>query len=266
MNRSELITQIYTKKSFLCVGLDAETAKLPKHFSKNAEGMLSFNKQIIDATREFCVAYKPNTAFYEAMGADGWDVLAETVAYIGKEHFIIADAKRGDIGNTANRYANAFFNQLQADAVTVSPYMGYDSVTPFLEFQNKWAIVLALTSNPGANDFELQKIDNRYLFELVLSKAATWGTLDNLMFVIGATRPEMLKLVRNIVPNHFLLIPGVGAQGGSLEEVCRFGLTKEIGVLINASRSVIYASSNTDFAEAAGKEAESMANAMKKYF
>jgi orotidine-5'-phosphate decarboxylase len=227
--------------------------------------VISFNKAIIDATREYCVAYKPNLAFYEVLGAKGWDILAETVEYIGEEHFTIADAKRGDIGNTSGYYAQTFFDTYGFDSVTVAPYMGKDSVEPFLNHSNKWAIVLALTSNAGAFDFETLSAEGKPLYQHVLEKCSTWGSADNTMYVVGATRAEMLAEVRNVVPNHFLLVPGVGAQGGSLEDVMKFGMNDEVGLLINASRSILYASSSKDFASAAAAEAKQMQRAMAAF-
>ncbi len=224
--------------------------------------MLTFNKAIIDATREHCVAYKPNLAFYEVLGAEGWRILEETIRYMGRDHFIIADAKRGDIGNTSSYYARTFFDTLGCDSVTVAPYMGRDSIEPFLQFQDKWAIVLALTSNPGADDFELREMEGEPAFAQVLRSVSAWGSPDNTMFVVGATRPEQLARVRSIVPRHFLLVPGVGAQGGSLAEVVKYGMNEDVGLLINASRSILYASSGADYAEAAGKEALRMKEEM----
>lgn len=251
MNRTKLIELIRTRKSFLCVGLDTDPAKIPAGVD-----ILSFNKAIIDATRDLCVAYKPNLAFYECLGKQGWEILEETVKYIGEDHFTIADAKRGDIGNTSGYYARTFFDTYNFDSVTVAPYMGRDSVEPFLKTPEKWAIVLALTSNPGADNFELLPSGDGKIFEHVLRKSSQWGSNENTMYVIGATRPEMLTEVRAIVPDHFLLVPGVGAQGGSLSEVCKYGLTKDCGLLINASRSILYASSDpAKFQEAARSEA-----------
>lgn len=224
--------------------------------------MLTFNKAIIDATREHCVAYKPNLAFYEVLGAEGWRILEETIRYMGRDHFIIADAKRGDIGNTSSYYARTFFDTLGCDSVTVAPYMGRDSIEPFLQFQDKWAIVLALTSNPGADDFELREMEGEPAFAQVLRSVSAWGSPENTMFVVGATRPEQLARVRSIVPRHFLLVPGVGAQGGSLAEVVKYGMNEDVGLLINASRSILYASSGADYAEAAGKEALRMKEEM----
>jgi len=257
MTRTELISRIRSRKSFLCVGLDTDPAKLPA-----GADMLTFNKAIIDATREHCVAYKPNLAFYEVLGAEGWRILEETIRYMGRDHFIIADAKRGDIGNTSSYYARTFFDTLGCDSVTVAPYMGRDSIEPFLQFQDKWAIVLALTSNPGADDFELREMEGEPAFAQVLRSVSAWGSPENTMFVVGATRPEQLARVRSIVPRHFLLVPGVGAQGGSLAEVVKYGMNEDVGLLINASRSILYASSGADYAEAAGKEALRMKEEM----
>lgn len=257
MTRTELINRIRSRKSFLCVGLDTDPAKLPA-----GADMLTFNKAIIDATREHCVAYKPNLAFYEVLGAEGWRILEETIRYMGRDHFIIADAKRGDIGNTSSYYARTFFDTLGCDSVTVAPYMGRDSIEPFLQFQDKWAIVLALTSNPGADDFELREMEGEPAFAQVLRSVSAWGSPENTMFVVGATRPEQLARVRSIVPRHFLLVPGVGAQGGSLAEVVKYGMNEDVGLLINASRSILYASSGADYAEAAGKEALRMKEEM----
>jgi len=260
MNKSKLVELIRSRKSFLCVGLDTDPSKLPADVSA-----IEFNKAIIDATREFAVAYKPNLAFYEAMGRQGWDILEETVAYIGNEHFTIADAKRGDIGNTSSYYAKAFFETYGFDSITVAPYMGKDSVSPFLQFQDKWAIVLALTSNEGSKDFQTQKIGEEYLFEKVLRDVASWGTDENTMFVVGATKAESLAQIRQIIPNHFLLVPGVGAQGGSLQDVVKYGMNSEVGLLVNASRSILYASSGSDYAQAAAAEAKKMQEEMAVY-
>ncbi|MFY8138898.1 MAG: orotidine-5'-phosphate decarboxylase [Flavobacteriales bacterium] len=257
MNYQRLVEIIRERKSYLCVGLDTDPAKIPAGVS-----MLEFNKAIIDATKPYCVAYKPNIAFYECLGAEGWEILEETVKYIGNDHFTIADAKRGDIGNTSTYYAKTFFETYGFDSVTVAPYMGKDSVQPFLAFENKWAIVLALTSNPGAMDFQLFQQGDKKLFEEVLEKVSTWGTPENTMYVVGATRADMLADIRKIVPNHFLLVPGVGAQGGSLEEVAKYGMNENVGLLVNASRSILYASNGTDFASAAEKEAKSIQLAM----
>lgn len=258
MTRNVLIEQIFEKKSFLCVGLDTERAKLPIHLQNDPNGILLFNKAIIDATRDLCVAYKPNLAFYEVLGPIGMQIFKETVDYIGKNHLIIADAKRGDIGNTGRMYADAFFNTYQCDAVTVAPYMGEDSIKPFLGYEGHWAIVLALTSNPGSADFQRTiqaDRDNLCLFEKVIETLNQWGTPDNLMYVVGATHPEMFGRIRELAPRHFFLVPGIGAQGGDLSEVCKYGLNEDCGLLVNATRSIIYASNGLDFAEMARAEA-----------
>lgn len=261
MKREKLAAIIQERKSLLCVGLDIDLKKLP-----NGLDALSFNKAIIDATRDLAVAYKPNLAFYECMGKVGWSLFEETVNYIGKEHLIIADAKRGDIGNTSRYYAQTFFETYDCDAVTVAPYMGEDSVAPFLGFEGKWAIVLGLTSNKGAQDFQMQDIlGEGKLYQSVLRTVAAWGSEENIMFVVGATQADYLKEVRKIVPNHFLLVPGVGAQGGSLEEVLQAGMTNDGGLLINASRSIMYASSSDDFAIAARQEAKKMQLVMSQF-
>jgi orotidine-5'-phosphate decarboxylase len=268
MTRAELINEIRTKKTFLCVGLDPDVDKIPKFLLEEDDPIFTFCRDIVDATADYCVAFKPNTAFFEAYGLSGIKSMEKTIKYIKENypsHFLIADAKRGDIGNTSTMYARAFFKRLHADAITVAPYMGKDSVKPFLEFENKWAIVLALTSNEGSNDFQMLQTNGNELYKEVLKTTASWGTENNLMFVVGATKADMLNDVRAIVPNHFLLVPGVGAQGGSLAEVCKYGLTKDIGLLINASRSIIYASGGNDFAEAAAKEAQKVAKEMSGY-
>jgi len=266
MTRAQLIQQIELKKSYLCVGLDTDLDKIPVHLKSHPDAVFEFNKQIIDATQDLCVAYKINTAFYEAMGLKGWQAMEKTVKYMPKEQFIIADAKRGDIGNTSSQYAKAFFETLNFDAITVAPYMGEDSVKPFLEFSNKWAIVLGLTSNTGSKDFEQLKLVSEdtkqgeaagtdqhsgFLYETVLKKVSNWGNPENLMFVIGATKATDLQEIRKIVPNHFLLVPGVGFQGGSLAEVSKYGLNKDCGILVNASRAIIYAGEKEDFASEA---------------
>ncbi|MDW8229880.1 MAG: orotidine-5'-phosphate decarboxylase [Saprospiraceae bacterium] len=258
MNRQTLVAELFRKKTFLCIGLDTEPARLPKPLRGQPDGVFQFNCRIIDATRDLCVAYKPNLAFYEARGAEGWLDFERTVRYIGSEHFIIADAKRGDIGNTSRLYAEAFFRHLPCDAITVAPYMGADSVEPFLAFEGKWTIVLVLTSNAGSADFQQQHVisTERPLWEYVVERAKHWGTPENLMFVVGATHAEAFARVRALVPEHFLLVPGIGAQGGDLEAVCRYGLTREGGLLVNASRSILYASSGEDFAKAARAEAQ----------
>ena len=253
MTRAELVAQIRRKKSLLCVGLDTDVQKIPSGISP-----LDFNKAIIDATRDFAVAYKPNLAFYECMGKAGWDLFEETVNYIGKDHFIVADAKRGDIGNTSTYYAKTFFETYGCDSVTIAPYMGEDSVKPFIGFEGKWAIVLGLTSNAGSKDFQMLETKGQKLYLNVIEKVANWGTEENVMFVVGATKADMIGEIRQIIPNHFLLVPGVGAQGGSLEEVMKHGLTSEGGLLINASRSILYASNGPDFADAARAEAQRM--------
>lgn len=264
MNRTSLINEIRAKKSFLCVGLDSDTRKMPQGISHDAQGLIDFNKAIIEATADYAVSYKINTAFYETLGAKGWDVMEKTLEFIPDTIFTIADAKRGDIGNTSSMYARAFFETLNYDSITINPYMGHDSVGPFLEFEGKWSILLALTSNPGSQDFQTLKTGDKQVFEEVLRKSATWGTDKNMMYVVGATRAEELSRIRQIIPNHFLLVPGVGAQGGSLEQVVKYGANKDVGLLINASRSIIYASSGTDFAEAAAREAAKMQGDMAK--
>ena len=263
MNREDLVHQIKSKRSFLCIGLDTDIKKIPSHLLEFEDPIFEFNKQIIDATKDLCVAYKPNIAFYESMGVSGWNSLQKTLDYIPKNIFTIADAKRGDIGNTSNMYARTFFEKMNFDSVTVAPYMGSDSVTPFLEFKDKWAIVLALTSNKGGLDF--QKIENKngkQLFEQVLETSQNWGTDKNMMYVVGATRAEQLSEIRAIIPNHFLLVPGVGAQGGSVEEVAKYGMNADCGLLVNSSRGIIYASSDIDFAEKAREEAEKLQHKM----
>lgn len=263
MTRHELIQQIRTKKSFLCVGLDTDLNKIPAHLLETEDPIFEFNKAIIDATKDFCVAYKPNIAFYEQYGEKGWASLEKTVNYIPKEIFTIADAKRGDIGNTSTYYAKTFFEYLPFDSVTIAPYMGEDSVTPFLEFPGKWAIVLALTSNKGAIDFQTIKDENGDAFyKSVLRKTSTWGTPENMMYVVGATRAEEIGEVRAIVPDSFFLVPGVGAQGGSLEDVCQYGWNKDCGLLVNSSRAILYASSGNDFAEKAREEAKKVQTEM----
>ncbi|MEL7122941.1 MAG: orotidine-5'-phosphate decarboxylase [Bacteroidota bacterium] len=265
MTRAELFEQILQKKSFLCVGLDPDLSRFPKHFEKKASSIIAFNKQIIEATQDLCVAYKPNLAFYEALGMEGWKAFEETLKLIPDEHFVIADAKRGDIGNTSKKYAQAFFETYNCDAITIAPYMGEDSVKPFLDFQQgKWTILLALTSNAGSKDYQLQQTENGYLFEQVLVTSKTWGNADQLMYVVGATKPEWFEKIRSIVPDHFLLVPGVGAQGGSLKEVCKHGMNEQVGLLVNSSRSIIYASEGEDFAEAARRAAMKLQQEMKE--
>ena len=255
MTKQELINQIKLKQSFLCVGLDTDLTKIPTHLLKEKDPIFEFNKQIIDATHDLCVAYKPNLAFYEVYGSQGWESLQKTIEYIPKEIFTIADAKRGDIGNTSSMYAKAFFENLNFDSVTVAPYMGADSVMPFLEFKNKWVILLALTSNKGADDFQFFDGEKEKLFEKVLKKSKDWGNDENLMYVVGATRPEMFLDIRKLVPDSFLLVPGIGAQGGELSEVCKFGMNKEVGLLVNSSRGIIYAGKDVDFAKKSRDEA-----------
>ena len=266
MTRQELITIIKKKKSFLCVGLDSEINKLPPHLLREEDPVFEFNRQIIDATIDFAVAYKPNLAFYESSGLKGWISLEKTISYLHmkKDHvFLIADAKRGDIGNTSKHYAKAFFEILDVDALTVAPYMGSDSVQPFLTYPGKWVILLALTSNKGASDFQYLKTGDSHLFEHVLRTSSQWGTPENMMYVVGATQVQQLEAIRKIIPDHFLLVPGVGAQGGSLQEVARYGMIKDIGLLVNASRSIIFASSGEDFAEKAREESMKMQKEME---
>ena len=259
MTRQELVAQIRSKKSFLCVGLDTDLSKIPAHLLDTEDPIFEFNKAIIDATKDFAVAYKPNIAFYECYGPKGWESLKKTIDYIPKNIFTIADAKRGDIGNTSTYYAKTFFEYLNCDSVTVAPYMGEDSVTPFLEFENKWVILLALTSNKGALDFQfMTDIKGEKMYQKVLRKSSAWGTDENLMYVVGATRAEGIGEVRKLVPNHFFLVPGVGAQGGSLADVANFGWNDDCGLLVNSSRGIIYASNGLDFAEKAGVEAQKL--------
>ena len=263
MNRQELISQIKKKQSFLCVGLDTDIKKIPTHLLALEDPIFEFNKKIIDATKNFCVAYKPNIAFYEGMGVEGWSSLERTLNYIPKDIFTIADAKRGDIGNTSSMYAKAFFENMNFDSVTVAPYMGSDSVTPFLEFNDKWAIVLSLTSNKGGLDFQkIEGKNGKQLFEQVLETSKEWGTDENMMFVVGATRAENLLKIRAIVPHHFLLVPGVGAQGGSLNDVAKYGINSDCGLLVNSSRGIIYAGNGADFAEKAKAEAKKLQQEM----
>lgn len=266
MTRKQLIEQIKLKKSFLCVGLDSDLNKIPEFLKEYPDPVFEFNRRIIDATRDLCVSYKLNTAFYECRGVPGWETLIKTWKYIPKDCFTIADAKRGDIGNTSEMYAQAFFNSESSgmgfDSITVAPYMGEDSVKPFLKFKDKWVILLALTSNEGGKDFQFLSHKDKYLFESVISKANKWADADKLMFVIGATRGEYFKNVRKHAPDNFLLVPGVGAQGGNLSEVCKYGLNKDCGLLINSSRSILYASDGKDFALAGREEAIRMQSAM----
>ncbi|WP_316844589.1 orotidine-5'-phosphate decarboxylase [Pedobacter psychrodurus] len=268
MTKQQLFEQIQKKRSFLCVGLDSSLDKIPKHLLKYENPILEFNKQIIDATKDLCVAYKPNTAFYECYGKKGWETLIETWKYIPKDIFSIADAKRGDIGNTSAMYAETFFNatssEMSFDSVTVAPYMGSDSVTPFLTFKDKWVILLALTSNTGHADFQLQEIGGDKLFEKVIKTSQTWATNEQMMYVVGATRGAAFGDVRKLAPDHFLLVPGVGAQGGDLNEVCKYGLNSQCGLLINSSRGIIYAGQGEDFAEKAREEALKLQQEMEQ--
>jgi orotidine-5'-phosphate decarboxylase len=269
MTLLEIFDQITAKKSYLCVGLDTDLSKIPSHLLNSADPVYDFNRYIIDATADFCVAYKPNTAFYEANGTKGWESLQKTLEYIPQQFFTIADAKRGDIGNTSGLYAKAFFENLKADAVTVAPYMGKDSVEPFLGYPDKWVILLALTSNIGAEDFQKQIIGKEEntmpLFEKVLDMSQQWADETQMMYVVGATQAEMFKRIRELIPNHFLLVPGVGSQGGDLQKVSEYGINKTCGLLVNASRSVIYASSGKDFAQEAAKEAQKIKEEMERY-
>lgn len=270
MDNNQLAQLIRKKKSFLCVGLDSDINKIPKHLLDKDDAVFEFNKAIIDATIDYAVAYKPNSAFYESRGVEGWISYQKTIDYLntfGDQVFTIADAKRGDIGNTSKQYAKAFFETMNFDALTVAPYMGQDSVEPFLAYDNKWIIVLALTSNMGSDDFQLMKDaddNDTRLFERVLEKSSKWGTKDNMMYVVGATKAEMLADIRKIIPEHFLLVPGVGAQGGSLEAVAKYGMNDNIGLLVNASRSIIFASQDVDFAKAAQKESKRLAEIMSR--
>lgn len=265
MTRSQLISRIHSTGSYLCVGLDSDIAKIPRHLKNGKDPIFEFNRKIIDATKDHCVAYKINTAFYEAAGARGWETMEKTVDYIPTTHFRIADAKRGDIGNTSTQYARAFFETLKFDAITVAPYMGEDSVRPFLEYKDKWTILLGLTSNIGAKDFELQASGDRPLYQRVLTTAAGWGTPDNLMYVIGATQADEFARIRQLTPDHFYLVPGVGVQGGSLQAISKKAMNKDIGLLVNASRAVIYASDKEDFAEAASQAATRYREEMQGY-
>ncbi len=265
MTRKQLIEQIQQKKSYLCVGLDTDITKIPKHLQNHPNAVFEFNKTIIDATKDLCVSYKINTAFYEAQGLKGWQAMEQTVNYIPAEHLKIADAKRGDIGNTSSQYAKAFFENLNFDAITVAPYMGEDSIRPFLEYENKWTIVLGLTSNSGSKDFEQQKIGEDFLYQKVLKKVSTWGTKDNLMFVVGATKASDLEDIRKIIADNFLLVPGVGFQGGSLEDVSKYGMNSDCGLLVNASRAIIFASEKEDFANEARAIAQQYQTEMAGY-
>ncbi len=255
MDRKQLVDQIRKKKSYLCIGLDTDITKIPRHLLSLPDPIFEFNRQIIDATKNYCVAYKINTAFYEAEGLKGWEAMQKTVGHIPSTHFKIADAKRGDIGNTSLQYAKAFFETLKFDAVTVTPYMGEDSVRPFLDYKDKWAIVLGLTSNPGAKDIELLKTDNGYVYEKVLQDVSRWGTPENMMWVIGATNSGWFEQIRKITPKHFYLVPGIGAQGGSLKEISEKAMIDDVGLIVNVSRAIIYASAENDFAEKAAEAA-----------
>lgn len=267
MTRQEIIQQIKKKKSFLSIGLDTDIRKIPSHLLKYDNPVLEFNKQIIDATSDLCISYKINTAFYESRGLKGWESLIGTFAYLPKDTFSIADAKRGDIGNTSEMYADAFFNpessEMDFDSITVAPYMGKDSVAPFFKFKDKWVILLALTSNEGSKDFQLMNDGDEHLFEKVIKKSQEWATPEQLMYVVGATRGEAFAAIRKIAPAHFLLVPGVGAQGGSLAEVCKYGLNSDCGLIVNSSRAIIYASNKEDFAEAARVEAKKVQQEME---
>ena len=272
MTRKQLVEQIQQKKSYLCVGLDTDITKIPKHLQSHPDAIFEFNKAIIDATKDICVSYKINTAFYEALGVKGWQAMEKTVNYIPTEHFKIADAKRGDIGNTSSQYAKAFFETLNFDAITVAPYMGEDSIRPFLEYENKWTIVLGLTSNAGSKDFEQLRLvsedtnhGGEFLYEKVLKKVSNWGNKDNLMFVVGATKASGLEKIREIIPDNFLLVPGVGFQGGSLKDVSKYGMNKDCGLLVNASRAIIFASEKEDFAAEARVIAQQYQNEMAGY-
>lgn len=269
MNRQNLVENIRRKKSFLCVGLDTDPLKIPAHLADHPDAIFEFNRAIIDATAPYCVAYKPNMAFYESFGAAGWDALERTIAYIKEHHpdqFIIADAKRGDIGNTSRLYARSFFEHLDVDAITVAPYMGEDSVTPFLGYEGKWVILLALTSNKGSHDFQLIEDKNgKRLFEQVIETSSKWASPEEMMYVVGATQGKMFEEIRKVAPNSFLLVPGVGAQGGSLEEVVKYGMIDDCGLLVNSSRGIIYASNGEDFAEKAGIEARKLRDQMAAF-
>lgn len=268
MNRQQLINNIRVKKSFLCVGLDTDLKKIPAHLLNEDDPIFTFNKAIIDATAPYCVAYKPNLAFYECFGLKGWKAFEKTVKYIKENYpdqFIIADAKRGDIGNTSAMYARSFFEEMNIDSLTVAPYMGEDSVTPFLQYEGKWVILLALTSNKGSHDFQLSEDkEGEHLFEKVLRRSQTWAGDDKMMYVVGATQGRLFEDIRKIVPNHFLLVPGIGAQGGSLEEVCRYGMNDDCGLLVNSSRGIIYADQTEHFAEVAAEKARELQQQMAK--
>lgn len=268
MKLEDLVYQIRKKKSFLCVGLDTDLDKIPKHLLQLEDPIFEFNKAIIDTTQEFCVAYKPNIAFYEAYGIKGWLALEKTINYLNEnypEQFTIADAKRGDIGNTSTRYAKAFFENLNFDSITIAPYMGRDSVEPFLDFENKHTILLALTSNAGSSDFQTKTLKEQEVYKEVLSVSKTYKNAQRLMYVVGATKTEYFKEIREIIPDNFLLVPGVGAQGGSLEEVCKYGMNGEVGLLVNSSRGIIYASTGEDFAQSAAKKAKELKDQMASF-
>tara|TARA_B100001142_G_scaffold238937_1_gene237675 strand:- start:3288 stop:4106 length:819 start_codon:yes stop_codon:yes gene_type:complete len=257
MNKTQLISQIKQKQSFLCIGLDTDIKKIPKHLLSLDDPVFEFNKEIIDATKDLCVAYKPNIAFYESMGVSGWESLRRTLDYIPEDILVIADAKRGDIGNTSRMYAKTFFEQLDFDAVTVAPYMGSDSVIPFLEFSNRWVIVLALTSNEGGLDFQnIEDKNGKQLFKNILETSKKWGTDENMMYVVGATRAKQFSEIRKIIPNHFILVPGIGAQGGNIKDVVKYGMNEECGLLLNSSRGIIYAGTGIDFAERSKEKAQ----------
>lgn len=264
MNRHELINQIKTKKSFLCIGLDTDIKKIPTHLLNKTDPVFEFNKAIIDATNFLCVSYKINTAFYESLGSKGWETMEKTLNYIPRNIFTIADAKRGDIGNTSDMYARAFFETMSFDSVTLAPYMGKDSLEPFFKYENKWGIVLALTSNNGSTEFEQLEIGNEKLYERVIKTFCEVGNSSNLMFVVGATKPKQFAEIRKLIPNHFLLVPGVGAQGGNLNDVAQLGITSDCGLLVNASRSILYAGNLSDFAQLAAVEAKKMQTEMEK--
>ena len=268
MEKRHLVEQIVQKRSFLCVGLDTDLTKIPEHLLQEQDPIFEFNKQIIDHTHDIAIAYKPNTAFYEACGAKGWVALEKTIRYINENYpkiFTIADAKRGDIGNTSRMYAEAFFNQLNFDAVTVAPYMGENSVTPFLEYQDKWTILLALTSNESATDFQFFSQGQKELYKKVIDTSMAWQNSNRLMYVVGATKASYLKEIRDMLPNHFILVPGVGAQAGSLEQVCKYAMTKDIGIIVNSSRGIIYADRSEDFAQAARTKALQIQRDMEKW-
>lgn len=266
MNRQELAAQIKQKGSYLCIGLDTDPARIPSFLHKEKDPVFEFNRRIIDATQDLCVAYKPNIAFYESLGPAGWESLAKTLEYIPEEQFTIADAKRGDIGNTADRYATTFFEQYPFDAITVAPYMGKDSVTPFLKYKNKWTIVLGLTSNEGSNDFQQLQLNNgKQLYQQVIDSSKEWGNSDQLMYVVGATKAKAFQEIRAQVPDHFFLVPGVGAQGGDLETVSRLGMNKHCGLLVNSSRGILYAGNDANFAKAAREKALAIKNDMTEY-